>query len=61
MTRHFENLSETQLSQVIGGKINWGSVIGNCAGGAIIGIFGGVVTSVSGCVIGASSALIDGL
>lgn len=54
-------LNDTELADILGGKINWGGVVGNCLGGAVIGAFGGIAGSVSGCVVGAGSALIDGL
>lgn len=38
----FQMLYELDLASVNGGKINWGSVAGHCAGGAIVtGAFSG--------------------
>ena len=57
----FKSLSEAQLTEINGGKSNWGGVVGHCIGGGIIGSFGGAAGAFSGCVIGAGSAIIDGL
>ncbi|MCE2103679.1 class IIb bacteriocin, lactobin A/cerein 7B family [Streptococcus thermophilus] len=53
----FEVLHELDLANVTGGQINWGSVVGHCIGGAIIG---GAAAGV-GCLVGSGKAIINGL
>ncbi|MGL9998390.1 Blp family class II bacteriocin [Enterococcus sp. DIV1444a] len=57
----YKQIDEKKLQKISGGKINWGSVVGNAAGGAVIGAFGGIPGAVVGGVVGAGSAIIDGL
>lgn len=61
----FQMLYELDLASVNGGKINWGSVAGHCAGGAIVtGVFSGplyVLGAGIGWTVGAGQAIINGL
>ncbi|HEL0015551.1 TmhB bacteriocin enhancer peptide [Streptococcus equi subsp. zooepidemicus] len=61
----FQMLYELDLASVNGGKINWGSVAGHCAGGAIVtGAFSGplyVLGAGIGSTVGAGQAIINGL
>ncbi|MFV8043813.1 TmhB bacteriocin enhancer peptide [Streptococcus hyovaginalis] len=54
-------LSVEQLGEIVGGKINWGSVAGHCIGGAVIGSFGGAAGVVSGCLVGGGATIIGAL
>ncbi|MGT2925655.1 class IIb bacteriocin, lactobin A/cerein 7B family [Streptococcus cuniculipharyngis] len=57
----FQILSESELTDVYGGKINWGSVVGNCIGGAIIaGAFSGPISAGVACIVGGGKAIIYG-
>ncbi|MCM0723126.1 TmhB bacteriocin enhancer peptide [Streptococcus iniae] len=53
------------MASVDGGKINWGSVAGNCVGGAIItGAFSGLLYILDagiGCVVGSGQSIINEL
>ncbi|ELY5748317.1 class IIb bacteriocin, lactobin A/cerein 7B family [Streptococcus iniae] len=58
-------MHEVDLASVDGGKINWGSVVGNCVGGAIItGAFSGLLYILDagiGCVVGSGQSIINEL
>ncbi|MCI6871767.1 class IIb bacteriocin, lactobin A/cerein 7B family [Streptococcus hyointestinalis] len=56
-----KDYTDIELSSISGGKVNWGSVAGNCAGGAVIGAFGGITGIISGCLIGGGSTFFDNL
>ncbi|WP_242257821.1 TmhB bacteriocin enhancer peptide [Streptococcus thoraltensis] len=45
------------MGEIVGGKINWGSVAGHCLGGAVIGSFGGAASVVSGCIVGGGAKI----
>lgn len=58
----FHILYDFDLESVYGGEINWGSVVGHCVGGAIIGAaFSGGLAAGVGCVVGSGKAIIGGL
>ena len=61
----FQMLSEVELTTVSGGKMNWGSVAGNCVGGAIVtGAFSGpfyLLGAGVGCAVGAGQSIINAL
>lgn len=63
--KDFQMLHEFDLVSVNGGKINWGSVAGNCVGGAIVtGAFSGpfyLLGAGIGCAVGSGQAIINGL
>ncbi len=61
----FQILSAIELTNIEGGKLNWGSVAGNCIGGAIVtGAFSGpfyLLGAGVGCGVGAGQAILNGL
>lgn len=47
-------LTDQEMMEIFGGKTNWGSVVGSCVAGGLVGALGGTPISIgAGCLVGA--------
>lgn len=53
-TVNITSLTDQEMMKIFGGKTNWGSAVGSCVAGGLVGALGGTPISIgAGCLVGA--------